>query len=79
MKKFENKNLSVLAYANGFTLWHYKNEQHFLSEILSEKYFKEVIDLIHDGDIMLINAKDGTGFRCVACVTHEEITWKTLS
>ena len=76
---FQNSDLSVIAYANGFTLWHYATSKDTMEKVLSAKYFGGVSTLFHDNDIMLINAKDGTGFRCVACATHEEIMWKTLS
>ena len=34
---FQNKNLSVIAYANGFTLWHYK-ENATLATITASGY-----------------------------------------
>lgn len=51
---FQNKNLSVLAYANGFTLWHYTTSDS-LDEIKSDGYFNVVGTLMNTGDIIIIS------------------------
>ena len=61
---FANKNLSVIAYANGFTLWHYA-ENAALATIISDGYFNDVKNLMNIGDIILINANDNTAIRRV--------------
>lgn len=68
---FKNKNLSVLAYANGFTCWHYKAEaDEKLKDIESDtKYFGAVSCLMNPGDIIIINA-DETGIRCIDTITE---------
>lgn len=61
---FQNKNLSVIAYANGFTLWQYKTQDKI--DDLQGKYFPQPIrNLMNNGDIMIINASDGTTIRCI--------------
>ena len=62
---FQNRNLSVLAYANGFTLWHYKNNEDSLETIEKPGFFDKVKTLMYVGDIITINAKDGTTIRAV--------------
>jgi len=62
---FQNKNLSVIAYANGFTLWHYK-ENATLATITASGYFASVKTLMNSGDIILINGSDGTSIKVVA-------------
>ena len=57
---FQNKNLSVIAYANGFTLWHYCSASETLSTISSNGYFNGVKTLMNIGDIVIINASDNT-------------------
>jgi hypothetical protein len=61
---FQNKNLSVIAYANGFTLWHYK-ENATLANITASEYFNSVKTLMNTGDIILINGSNGTTIKVV--------------
>lgn len=63
---FRNRNMSVIAYANGFTLWHYKAEpDEKLKDIVDDtKYFTPIYTLINTGDIVIINA-DETGIRVI--------------
>ncbi len=61
---FKNKDMSVLAYANGFTLWHYTTTDNI--EKIKQNYFpKEFINLTATGDIMIINAGDGTTIKSI--------------
>lgn len=62
---FLNRNMSVIAYANGFTLWHYKSNEESLEQIEQAGYFNKVYTLMGFGDIIIINAKDGTAIRAV--------------
>lgn len=57
---FLNKNMSVVAYANGFTLWHYVSREDSLENIEWAGYFDKIVTLMGIGDIVIINAKDGT-------------------
>jgi hypothetical protein len=57
---FEIKNLSVLAYANGFTLWHYTTPDE-ATTVDDTGYFNAAADMLHVGDMMLANvATTGT-------------------
>jgi hypothetical protein len=47
---YEAKNLSVLAYANGFTLWHYTTGN---ATILSPGYFASASDMLRKGDLII--------------------------
>jgi len=51
---FEIKNLSVLAYANGFTLWHYTTPD-AASAVDNSGYFNAAADMLHVGDMVLAN------------------------
>jgi hypothetical protein len=53
------RNLSVLAYANGFTLWHYKAGQDRLDSVAEQTYFDDAADMLAQGDMMMISAADG--------------------
>lgn len=74
---FQNKNLSVIAYANGFTLWHYAAEE-TLATITATGYFNDVISLMNIGDIVMINASDSTSIKKIN-VTTSNVTTATLA
>ena len=59
---FQNKKLSVIAYANGFTLWHYVADE-TMTAISNSGYFNNVITLMNTGDIIIINASDSTAIK----------------
>jgi len=61
---FTNKNLSVIAYANGFTMWHYI-ENSKLSDISKSGFFNPVKNLMNVGDLIIINAGDDTAMKKV--------------
>lgn len=57
---YQSKDLSVLAYANGFTLWHYASTD-TASQVSAAAYFDDASDILRAGDLVLINADtDGT-------------------
>ncbi len=57
---FESKGLSVLAYANGFTLWHYTTVD-AAAEVDTAGYFDAAADMVRVGDMILANVDtDGT-------------------
>ena len=56
---FAVRNLSVLAYANGFTLWHYKAGDDRLATASAVDFFTAADDLLTAGDILMISAADG--------------------
>lgn len=60
------RNLSVLAYANGFTLWHYRAGEDALPAVERPGYFDDARDVVSDGDMVLVNARDGGRVLCVS-------------
>ncbi len=62
---FQNKNLSVIAYANGFTLWHYAAKE-TLATISASGYFNSVKTLMNAGDVLIVNASDNTSIKKIA-------------
>lgn len=56
---FETRNLSVLAYANGFTLWHYKASADTQAEVAARGFFDDGATMLADGDMVLVSASDG--------------------
>ncbi|HEY0835129.1 MAG TPA: hypothetical protein VGE72_14590 [Azospirillum sp.] len=57
---FLSKDLSVLAYANGFTLWHYvTGDAH--GDVDTAGYFNGAADMLRAGDMILANTGGGVG------------------
>lgn len=55
---FQSKDLSVLAYANNFTLWHYTT---FDSSVTTAGYFNSAADMLRVNDLIIANIDtDGT-------------------
>lgn len=51
---FDNTNLSVLAYANNFTLWHYASVDN-AATITGAGYFNNAADMMRVNDLLVIN------------------------
>jgi hypothetical protein len=66
---FAIRNLSVLSFADGFTLWHYRGHTLTmgatlvgpitLDDVLRDDFFSVAGDLIVTGDMILVSAADG--------------------
>lgn len=56
---YNSKSLSVLAYANGFTLWHYSTPD-APSAVDSSGYFDRAADMVRVGDMILANVNTGS-------------------
>ncbi len=57
---FQSKDLSVLAYANGFTLWHYTTID-IATDVDTAGYFNTATDMVRVGDMVMANTDtDGT-------------------
>lgn len=76
---FAVRNLSVLAYANGFTLWHYKAGKDRLEAVASGNYFSDAADMLAVGDMMMITAADGARIMCVALADVETVVLAPLA
>lgn len=57
LASFAIRDLSVLAYANGFTLWHYKAAT--ITNLLSSNFFADCADMMASGDHIHVSAPDG--------------------
>lgn len=75
---FQNKNLSVIAYANGFTLWHYASTTESIATISSTGYFNDVKTLMNIGDVVIINASDNTSIKKIN-ITASNVTIGALA
>ncbi len=55
---YDPKNLSVLSYANGFTLWHYRTTDQ-PADVDNAGYFNEAANMLRVGDFIFVNAGIG--------------------
>lgn len=51
-------NLSALAYANGFTLWHYKSPD-AVHDMAERGYFNGAATMLRVGDFIMVNGSVG--------------------
>lgn len=70
---YQSKDLSVLAYANGFTLWHYcttdKGE-----DVANTGYFDRAVGMFRSGDMLISNLDTASDEpqACILLVTKSE-------
>lgn len=76
---FSPRHLNVLAYANGFTLWHYKAAKAPLAEVTINNYFGHGSDMLTAGDLMMITASDGARIVTVTVSDLETVILAPLS
>lgn len=63
---FSVRDLSVLAYANGFTLWHYKMGAGAPAEAGAPNFFADASDMMASGDLVMVTGSGGATILCVA-------------
>jgi hypothetical protein len=56
---FDSRALSVLAYANGFTLWHYRTADGAGALTAEAGYFAAADELLRAGDRILVSLAGG--------------------
>ena len=66
------RSMSVLAYAQGFTLWHYKAGSAGLADMTAPGFFNTASDMLAVGDMILISASDGGRIVIVTAVHATE-------
>ena len=76
---FAIRNLSVLAYANGFTLWHYKSGKDRLETVSGGNYLGDAADMLSGGDLIMTTAADGARILCVTLADVETVVTAPLS
>ena len=57
---YSSKTLSVLGYANGFTLWHYSTPD-AATTVDGTGYFNAAAEMLRNGDFILANTGQGGG------------------
>ena len=54
------ENLSVVGYANGFTVWHYTGKDR-IEDMLTPGYFDLAHQMLRVGDLLVMNGTGGFG------------------
>ena len=68
---FKNLNLSVIAYADGFTMWHYSTKDSVKDIVKDTSYFKNIWTLCASGDIVYITSKGKTSTYQISKVSKD--------
>jgi hypothetical protein len=76
---FAIRNLSVLAYANGFTLWHYKAGKEQLSTVAKDSFFSDAADMLATGDLVMVSALDGARVLAIALADGQSVATAPLA
>ena len=58
IREFRVRDLAVLSYAQGFTLWLYKAE--VLHDAVSPGWFNDAHDMIMVGDVIMVSSSEGS-------------------
>ncbi len=71
---YQPKNHSVLAYANGFTLWHYDANDHKVSDVLEPTFWhnKVASEMLRFGDRVHVACKNGVVDMVCTTVEHRK-------
>lgn len=74
---FNSKDFSVMAYANGFTLWNYTSAD-ALSSIKDDGYFDDTAPFVRKGDMILTVANNESTIEgtilCVGSVSNSGVS-----
>ncbi len=74
---FQASDLSVLAYANNFTLWHYTTID---ADVTVANYFDKAADMLRVNDLITANVDtDGTPFTKFYIVTGNDGSTVTVT
>jgi hypothetical protein len=76
---FAIRNLSVLAYANGFTLWHYKAGKDRQDAVAEDDFFADAADMLTVGDMVMVSAPDGARIVAIALVDQSSVATAALA
>lgn len=79
MSTFQNKNLAVIAYANGATIWHYRDRKLEFKDINLDTFFNSIYNLCAVGDKINIVCKDLYFEAVVARLYHGNVICRILS
>lgn len=72
---FQQENMGVLSYCNGFTVWYYRSENDNFTDIVSSGYFTPFYESLSKEDIIFFTESQGrTGRRRINQLTPSLVT-----
>lgn len=74
---FAIRDLSVLAYANGFTLWHYRTGEQ--RPETPADFFDDAADMMAVGDLIMITGLPGASIVAVLTASQGSVTVGPIS
>lgn len=77
--KFAIRDLSVLAYANGFTLWHYKAGPEGSGVATAPNFFADASDMMAPGDLIMVTGGGSGRVVCVVTAFQNEVVVTPLA
>lgn len=70
---YNSKNLYVVAYANGFTLWAYKTKD-TIEKVMADNYFFSAKKFMKDNDVLYVLTPDGVYHLYVKYCSQDLVT-----
>ena len=77
--EYRNLDMSVLAYANGFTLWHYNGKNTPTDVLLKDGFFNPAYSLCGVGDIIIITTDKESMMRRISSLDGRVVKLGKLS
>ena len=56
---YQATHMTVLAYGQGFTLWHYRGGADGIKALSAPAFFEEAAAMVAPGDMLMASARDG--------------------
>ena len=75
---FAVRNLHVLGYASGFTLWLHKAGDEALDAVAAPGYFSDAYDMLAEGDLVVVNSTGGAKILAVAEIVGGSVSTASL-
>jgi hypothetical protein len=77
---FNPDGLGVLAYCNGFTLWHYRGVNNAAAEIKTAGFFNPAADLMRKGDLVVFQSQNETsGIRRISAHSGAQVNTAAMA
>ena len=74
---YDTTNLSVVGYANGFTLWHYATSD-ALNDVQSAGHFDAAHRLLRPGDQMTLHTDDGYALAFITRADEQGVALQVI-
>ena len=74
-----NKNMAVIAYANGWTMWEYTDTGKTIQEIMAPHFFDKIYHLCAVGDKIYLVCQDGCADATIVRIEHKHVDIKTYN